>query len=89
MPITSTGLVYTTATLITQSQSITGSFIGCIALASGSVTTVPTIFTGLKDSVGTNIASSNIPLMPGTVLNINFTSASLAAASAPALFLVY
>ena len=80
------GIFYTTATLVTQSQSITGSFIGCLALASGSATTTPAIFNALKDLAGTNIAISNIPLIPGTQLNINITSASLAAASAPVLF---
>jgi hypothetical protein len=89
MPVTSTGLVYTTATLVTQSMSITGSFIGCVALASGSVTTVPAIFTGLRDLAGGNIATSPIPVMPGTSLNFNITSASLAATSAPVLFYVY
>jgi hypothetical protein len=88
MPVTSNGLVYTTATVITQSQSITGSFVGCLALASGSVTTTPAIFTGLKDLAGGNIATSNIPLMPGTTLNFNITSASLGAASAPVMFFV-
>jgi hypothetical protein len=88
MPVTSNGLVYTTATVITQSQSITGSFVGCLALASGSVTTTPAIFTGLKDLAGGNIATSNIPLMPGTTLNFNITSASLGAASAPVMLFV-
>jgi hypothetical protein len=88
MPVTSNGLVYTTATVITQSQSITGSFVGCLALASGSVTTTPAIFTGLRDLAGGNIATSNIPLMPGTTLNFNITSASLGAASAPVMFFV-
>jgi len=88
MPVTPSGLVYTTAVVITQTQSITGSFIGCIALASGSVTTTPAIFTALRDLAGNNIATSNIPLTPGTALNINITSASLAAASAPVLFLI-
>jgi hypothetical protein len=88
MPVTSNGLVYTTATVITQSQSITGSFVGCLALASGSVTTTPAIFTGLRDLAGGNIATSNIPLMPGTTLNINITSASLGAASAPVMLFV-
>jgi hypothetical protein len=88
MPVTSNGLVYTTATVITQSQSITGSFVGCLALASGSVTTTPAIFTGLRDLAGGNIATSNIPLMPGTTLNINITSASLGAASAPVMFFI-
>lgn len=87
MPVTLTGLVYTTATMITQSMSITGSFIGCVALASGSLTTTPAIFTALKDLSGNNIATSNISLTPGTTLNINIISASLAAASAPVLFL--
>jgi hypothetical protein len=89
MPVTSNGLVYTTATVITQSQSITGSFVGCLALASGSVTTTPAIFTGLRDLAGGNIATSNIPLMPGTTLNFNITSASLGAASAPVMFFIY
>jgi len=90
MPVTSNGLVYTTATVITQSQSITGSFVGCLALASGSVTTTPAIYTGLRDISGGNIAAtSNIPLMPGTTLNINITSASLGAASAPVMFFIY
>jgi hypothetical protein len=82
------GLQYTTATMVTQSQSITGSFIGCLALASGSVTTTPAVLTGLKDLSGSNIATSPIPLMPGTMLNINITSASLYSSSAPVLFFI-
>lgn len=85
MPVLN-GVIYNTATLITQNQSITGSFIGCLALASGSTTTTPAIFTGLKDYGGYNIATSNIPLMPGTRLDIVITSASLAATSAPVMF---
>ena len=86
MPVQN-GIIYQTATMITQSQSITGSFTGCLALASGSVTTQPAVFTALKDFGGNNLAaSSNLPLMPGTRLDIMFTSASLAATSAPVLF---
>ena len=91
MPVTSTGLVYTTATVITQSQSITGSFVGCIALASGSAGgSAPADFTALKDLAGNNIfPGTHMFLPPGTALNFNFTSASLHTSSAPVMFLTY
>ena len=90
MPITSNGIVYTTATVITQSQSITGSFIGCIALASGTLGgTTPADFTALKDLTGNNIfPGTHMFLPPGTALNLNFQSASLHSTSAPVLFLI-
>ena len=53
MPVTPNGLVYTTATVITQSQSITGSFIGCLALSSGSATATPAAATVSKPSGNT------------------------------------
>jgi hypothetical protein len=94
MPVTATGLVYTTATVITQSQSITGSFVGCLALASGSNngsgSLAPVDFTGLKDAAGNNIfPGTHMFLPPGTPLNINITSASLHSTSAPAMFFIY
>jgi hypothetical protein len=91
MPVTATGLVYTTATVITQSQSITGSFVGCLALASGSNGgTAPADFTGLKDAAGNNIfPGTHMFLPPGTPLNINITSASLHSTSAPVMFFIY
>jgi len=88
MPFTSNGFSYTTATVITQSQSITGSFIGCLALASGSSGgTTPADFTGLKDFGGNNIfPGAHMFLPPGTPLNMYFTSASLHSSSAPVMF---
>ena len=91
MPVTLTGLVYTTATVVTQSQSITGSFIGCLALSSGSATATPADFVALKDLAGSNIvpaAAGHIWLHPGTPLNINITSASLHSTSAPVMFFI-
>jgi len=91
MPVTANGLVYTTATVITQSQSITGSFVGCLALASGSAGgTAPVDFTGLKDLAGNNVfPGAHMFLPPGTSLNINITSASLHSTSAPVMFFIY
>jgi hypothetical protein len=91
MPVTTTGLVYTTATVITQSQSITGSFNGCLALASGSLGgTTPADFTGLKDLAGNNVfPGTHMFLPPGTPLNFTITSASLHTTSAPVMFFVY
>lgn len=88
MPTTLNGIVYTTATVITQSQSITGSFIGCLSLASGSAGgSTPADFTSLKDLAGTNIfPGTHMFLPPGTPLNINITSASLHSTSAPVMF---
>ena len=88
MPTTSTGVFYTTATVITQSQSITGSFIGCLALASGSAGGLaPADFTSLKDLAGNTIfPGAHMFLPPGTYLNINLTSASLHSTSAPVMF---
>jgi hypothetical protein len=85
------GLIYTTATVVTQSMSITGSFIGCLALASGSLTqTSPVDFTALKDFGGNNLVTSGIGghifLHPGTTLNMTITSASLHTTSAPVMF---
>jgi hypothetical protein len=90
MPVTSNGLVYTTATVITQSQSITGSFVGCLALASGTLgSTIPADFTGLKDLAGSNIfPGTRMFLPPGSQLNMNFTSASLHSTSAPVMFFI-
>ena len=92
MPVTPNGLIYTTATVITQTQSITGSFVGCLALSSGSTAAVPADFIALKDLNGGNMvpaALGHIWLHPGTVLTMNFTSASLHATSAPVMFFVY
>ena len=96
MPVTPNGLVYTTATVITQTQSITGSFVGLMALASGSVTsTFPHVadFTGLKDLAGNSLMPAgglgHLFLPAGTMLTMNFTSASLHATSAPVMFFVY
>ena len=90
MPVTPSGLVYTTAVVITQTQSITGSFIGCLALSSGSATATPAHFVALKDLAGSNIvpAAGSIFLFPGTPLNINITSASLHSTSAPVMFFI-
>ena len=85
------GMPYTTATVITQSQSITGSFIGCLALASGSSGGLaPVDFTGLKDLGGNNIfPGTHMFLPPGTSLDMLITSASLHSTSAPVMFLKY
>jgi len=85
---TANGILYNTATVITQSQSITGSFIGCLALNSGSAGTLaPADFTALKDFGGNNIASgTRIFLAPGTRLDMLITSASLNSSSAPVMF---
>jgi hypothetical protein len=89
MPV-SNGIVYNTATVVTQSQSITGSFTGCLALSSGSNAAVPADFTGLKDYGGNNLVTAGIGghiwLYPGTRLDMNITSASLHATSAPVMF---
>ena len=92
MPVTPNGLVYTTAITIHQNQSITGSFIGCLSLSSGSNQAVPGDFIALKDLAGSNIvppSTGHIYLYPGTTLNMNFTSASLHSSSAPVMFFVY
>jgi len=96
MPVTPNGLVYTTATVITQTQSITGSFIGLMALASGSViATFPHVadIVALKDLNGKDIVpqvpSPHLFLPAGTVLTMNFTSASLHTSSSPVMFFVY
>jgi len=91
MPTTSNGLVYTTATVITQSQSITGSFIGCMALASGSAGgSAPADFTSLKDLAGYNVfPGTHMFLPPGSSLNFAITSASLHSSSAPVMFFTY
>jgi hypothetical protein len=85
------GILYTTATVITQSQSITGSFVGCIALASGSAGgTAPADFTALRDYAGNNVfPGTHMFLPPGTALNMLITSASLHSTSAPVMFLKY
>ena len=96
MPVTPNGLVYTTAIVKTQTESITGSFIGLMALASGSViSTFPHVadFTGLKDLAGNSLIPAgglgHLFLPAGTMLTMNFTSASLHATSAPVMFFVY
>jgi hypothetical protein len=84
------GIIYTTATVITQSQSITGNFVGCMALASGSNGgSAPADFTGLKDYAGNNIfPGSHMFLPPGSSINFLITSASLHTSSAPVMFLI-
>jgi hypothetical protein len=77
-----------TATLISQSQSITGSFAGftVCATTAGSYA----IFTGLKDANGTQLATSGSPatlrFIEGQTYPIYVTSASLSVASANVLF---
>jgi hypothetical protein len=90
MPVTQNGQWYTTATVITQSQSITGSFVGCLALASGSAGGLaPADFTALKDLAGNNIfPGAHMFLPPGTPLTMTFTSASLHSTSAPVMFFI-
>jgi hypothetical protein len=82
------GLIYTTATVATQSMSVTGSFTGCLALASGSAGGLaPADFTGLKDFAGNNVfPGTHMFLPPGTTLNMTITSASLHSTSAPVMF---
>jgi hypothetical protein len=96
MPVTPNGLVYTTTIVKTQTESITGSFIGLMALASGSViSTFPHVadFVALKDLNGRDMVpqlpSPHLFLPAGTMLTMNFTSASLHATSAPVMFFVY
>jgi len=91
MPTLSNGTFYTTATVITQSQSVTGSMVGLLVLASGSNggagTIAPADFTGLKDLAGSNIfPGTHLFIPPGVSLNMNFTSASLHTTSAPVMF---
>jgi hypothetical protein len=96
MPVTPNGLVYTTTTTITQTQSITGSFVGLMALASGSViSTFPHVadIVALKDLNGRDMVpqlpSPHLFLPAGTMLTMNFTSASLHTTSAPVMFFIY
>jgi hypothetical protein len=77
-----------TARLLIQGQSLTGSFSGFTVCATtgGSYA----VFTGLKDSNGTELAVSGSPatlrFIEGQTYPIFVTSASLAAASANVLF---
>jgi hypothetical protein len=77
-----------TARLLTQGQSITGSFAGftVCATTAGSYA----VFTGLKDANGAQLATSGSPatlrFIEGNTYPIFVTSASLAAASANVLF---
>jgi hypothetical protein len=77
-----------TATLISQSQSITGAFAGftVCATTAGSYA----IFTGLRDANGSQLAISGSPatlrFLEGQTYPIFVTSASLAAGSANVLF---
>jgi hypothetical protein len=77
-----------TAVLLTQGQSITGSFAGFTVCAT--VAGTYAVFTGLKDANGTQLAISGSPatikFLEGQNYPIFVTSASLAAASANVLF---
>ena len=77
-----------TARLLTQGQSITGSFAGFTVAAT--VAGSYAVFTGLKDANGTQLAISGSPatlrFLAGQTYPIFVTSASLAAASANVLF---
>jgi len=80
----------TTAILLTQGQSLTGSFSGftvCTSIGSSYA-----VFTGLKDANGTQLAISGSPatlrFLEGQNYPISVTSASLAATSANVLFYV-
>jgi hypothetical protein len=76
------------ATLISQSQSITGSFAGFTVCAT--VAGSYAIFTGLKDANGNQLAISGSPatlrFLEGQTYPLSVTSASLAAGSANVLF---
>ena len=77
-----------TVSIITQGQSITGSFAGfTVAATTGGSYAV---FTGLKDAQGNQLALSGSPatlrFLEGQTYPIFVTSASLAASSANVLF---
>jgi len=78
------------AKILTQGQSLTGSFAGftVCATTAGSYA----VFTGLKDANGVELATSGSPatlrFLEGQNYPIFVTSASLAAASANVLFYV-
>ena len=80
--------VNSTARLLTQGQSLTGSYAGftVCATTAGSYA----IFTGLKDANGAQLATSGSPatlrFLEGATYPIYVTSASLASTSANVLF---
>lgn len=89
--------INTGGTILTQGNSITGSFGGLLALSTGSIlTTSGSQIIGLKYINGTNASgypiettiSTVFNLTPGTKLELVITSCSLAASSAP-VFLYY
>jgi hypothetical protein len=77
-----------TARLLIQGQSLTGSFSGFTVCAT--TAGVYAVFTGLKDANGTELATSGSPatlrFAEGQNYPISVTSASLAAASSNVLF---
>jgi hypothetical protein len=84
--------VNTGGVLVTQGNSVTGSFGGMLALSTGSVTSNSgSQITGLKYINGINAAgypteatlSTVFNLTPGTKLELAITSCSLATSSAP------
>ena len=78
------------AVLLIQGQSITGSFSGFTVCAT--VAGSYAVFTGLKDANGTQLAISGSPatlrFIEGQNYPISVTSASLAATSANVLFYI-
>jgi hypothetical protein len=89
--------INTGGTILTQGNSITGSFGGLLALSTGSIlTTSGSQIISLKYINGTNASgypveatiSTVFNLTPGTKLELVITSCSLAAISAP-VFLYY
>jgi hypothetical protein len=89
MPTTLNGIVYTTSTMISQSQSISGSFIGFMTLASGSTTnpSPPADFVALKDVNNRDVVAAGHMYVPaGVKVDMLITSASLHATSAPVMF---
>ena len=76
------------AVLLIQGQSLTGSFSGFTVCTS--IGNSYAVFTGLKDANGTQLAVSGSPatlrFIEGQNYPISVTSASLAAASANVLF---
>jgi hypothetical protein len=91
MSQTVNGIVYPSAILAINGQSVTGSFNKFQVLASGSVVGgsegAPAHFMALKGANGVDIAPAGGIFVPkGTTVEIFVTSASLDTTSAPVLF---
>jgi hypothetical protein len=89
------GVYYPNIVIKKNGESITGSFYKMQVMASGSVVGgsagAPAHLMALKDAAGTDLVANSVGagglfIPPGTIIEMNITSASLDTTSAPIMF---